>query len=229
MSERETPREHRVRMRAETLRYKRAALQLAQRDNLLMEIEEISETCENLAWSVGDDEKLHDVFDGDTDAIHEFRFRFSDLSARCSRLYEELREGYVTEHFDDFFVGTLGNRYKTVGYDTLEEDYFELTRYQAEVAQTVSGKRLMVLTKETLIAVAGQCFGVMLSFIDVRHQYDCMKSVLDALHDERAELLRNVRDFNTIYNNWQDNIYNMKLLNEFDSVVSRFPDRCWVE
>lgn len=211
--------------RARQIRYKKAALAILQRDSIEDELYEIGNECGELEWAVEDDETLLDVFDGDTDEIREFRFMFSDLSYNCERLQTEIRDGYVTEHFDDFFVGTLGAGYKMVGYDGMEEDYYQLTSFEAELAKTVSGKRLMGLTKETLIAVAGQCIGIMMCFLDIRHSYDCLKTSFDALRDDRAEMLKSVRSVEEAYEKWADDPSNYA----YDRWLSHMPDRVWVE
>ena len=215
--------------KARNQRYKRAALALIQRDRLEDELDTIANECYDLEWAIDDDETLIDIFDGDTDEIHEFRMMFSDLSGKCERLQNCLRDWGVSKYFDDFFTGALGNAYSMVGYDGYEEDYFNLTRYEAEFAQSVSGKRLMVLTKEALIATAGQCFGVMMCFLDIRHSYECLKSTFDMLKDDRTELLKNVRTVEDAYEKTQDDPYNWDVRSEYDNLLSRLPDRVWVD
>ena len=215
--------------KARNQRYKHAALALIQHDRLDDELYNIATECSDLEWTIGDDETLIDIFDGDTDEIHDFRLMFSDLSNKCELLQYRLGDNDVTEHFDDFFVGTLGKPYQMVGYDGMEEDYFSLTRYETEAAQRVSGKRLMALTKENLIAVAGQCFGVMMCFLDIRHSYECLKSTFDMLKDDRTELLKNVRTVEDAYEKTQDDPYNWDVRSEYDNLLSRLPDRVWVD
>lgn len=65
---------------------------------------------------------------------------------------------------DDCTVALIGNRYNTLGYDSEEEDYFSLTGYEQELAQTEAGKRLMRMTKAEMISTIGQCFGITLAF-----------------------------------------------------------------
>ncbi len=215
--------------KARNLRYKRAALALIQRERLCDELYSIQDECCDLEWAVEDDETLLDVFGGDTDEIHAFRMMFADLSNKCERLISTISDGYVTEHFDDFFVGSLGDAYSMVGYDSVEEDYFSLTKFEAELAQGVSGKRLATLTKDTLIATAGQCIGVMMCFLDVRHSYDCLKATFDALRDDRAELLKSVRSVEDAYEKCIQDPYDYRARNDYDSLLSRLPERVWVE
>lgn len=219
--------------KARNLRYRRAALEIMRQDTLADELEKIADECAELEWSIEDDETLVDVFDGDTDEIGEFRMMFSDLSYKCERLYGQLYESCVTEHFDDFFVGSLGSAYQMVGYDGYEEDYFSLTSFEAGWSQTVSRKRLMKLTKDKLISVAGQCIGVMMSFLDIQHSYDCLKAVFDALRDDRTELMKNVKTIEDVYEETQDDSCDLKLesqiLQRYESLLSCLPDRIWVE
>ena len=139
--------------KARTLRYRRPALAMIRRDSIVDELWEISEECESLEYAIADDEKLEEAFDGDSDEIHEFKMRFSDLTYRCDRLREALFENEVNEHFDDFFVGLLGRAYEVVGFDHFEEDYFHLTMYENQFANETCKKRLMSMTKEQLIGI----------------------------------------------------------------------------
>ena len=215
--------------KANQLRYRKAALQLIQRDTLHSELYAMASECSELEWSVEDDETLVDVFDGDTDEIREFRLAFSDLSAKCEQLLSAISDWGVSEHFDDFFVGALGDPYEMVGYDWYEEDYSNLTRYEAHLAQTVSGNRLMRLNKETLISTAGQCIGIMMSFLDIRNQYDCLKTVFDLLRDDRAELLKSVRSIEGAYNDLVNSGYTYDAIRKYENLVSQLPDRVWIE
>jgi hypothetical protein len=215
--------------KARQLRYRRPALALIQRDRIDEELYDIANECAKLEWAVGDDDTLMDVFDGDTDEMYEFRIMFSDLGSNCERLISELYENQVTEHFDDFFVGCLGSAYKMIGYDTAEEDYYHLTQFEAGLAQGVSGKRLMALTKENLIAVAGQCIGIMMSFLDIRHNYACLKATFDLLKDDRSELIKSVRCIEEAYQKTQDNPHDYSARGSYYSLLSRLPDRAWIE
>lgn len=215
--------------KARALRYRKAALAIMQLETISRELYDISNECGELEWAAQDDETLIDVFDGDTDEIYEFRMMFSDLCVKCERLRTQLYEQqYITDYFDDFFVGSLGKAYQMVGFDSVEEDYFSLTQFEPELAQSASGKRLMRLTKEELIAAAGQCIGIMMCVLDIRHSYSCLKAVFDLLRDDRAELVKNVKTVEDAYQKTQDNP-NWKAYDEYDSLLSRLPDRVWVE
>ena len=215
--------------KARNLLYKRPALAMMRRDSIVDEIMEISEDCESLEYAVDDDEKLLDAFDGDSDEAFEFKMRFSDLTYRCERLLEALFENEVNEHFDDFFVGSLGGGYELVGFDQFQEDYFHLTMYESQFANETCKKRLMSMTKEQLIAVAGQCIGSLMSFLDIRHSYDCLKSTLDILRDERAEVMKNVKGISEAYDKVQENPYNREARNLYESLLERLPDVAWVQ
>jgi hypothetical protein len=110
--------------KAKQLRYKKPALQMLSRDTLFSELEEIIEKCGDVGYYTDDDDTLLNALDGDEEEAYEFKMAFFDLEAKSESLYGCLRDSYVTEYFDDFLVGILGNRYNMVGYDSFEEDYF---------------------------------------------------------------------------------------------------------
>lgn len=215
--------------KARNLRYRRPALAMMRRDSIVDELWEISEECESLEYAIEDDEKLEEAFDGDSDEIHEFKMRFSDLTYRCDRLREALCENEVNEHFDDFFVGLLGRAYEVVGFDHFEEDYFNLTRFESQFANETSKKRLMSMTKEQLIATAGQCVGTFVSFLDVRHEYDSLKSTLDILRDERAEVMKSVKSISEAWEKLQENQFNRDAARHYEALLERLPDIAWVQ
>lgn len=216
--------------KARNLRYRRPALAMIRRDAIMDEINEIGDECALLEYTVEDDEKLIDAFDGDSDEAFEFRMMFSALTDKCERLTRALTDTEVTEHFDDFFVGLLGgSAYKVIGFDSFEEDYFALTQFETQVAHETSGKRLMGLTKENLLATAGQCIGIMMCLLDIRHSYDCLKSTLDILRDERAEVMKSVKCISEVWEKLQENPYNREARNLYESLLERLPDVAWVQ
>jgi hypothetical protein len=163
------------------------------------ELNEISDNAYEYEWSVMEDETLIDALSGNSDDLYEFRFMFSDLASRCESLREALENTHVSEHFNDLFVGIVGNKFNLVGFDSFEEDYFALASFQTDLAQNESAKRLMRLSKETLLSVAGQCFGIAVSILDLRHTFDCLTSALELLRGNRTVLLKNIKDIEEAY------------------------------
>jgi len=213
--------------KAKQIRYKKAALAIMWLESIKDELYTIASECEELEWAISDDETLLDVLDGDSEDIEEFRFMFADLSANCNRLHETLQDSYVTEHFDDFFVKILGDKYTVIGFDKYQEDYYGLTSYEQNWAQSESAKRLKRLTKDDLLSISGQCFGIALSIVDIRHTYDCLKSAFDLLKGDRVELLKNVKDIEAAYEA-VENGADSYATNHFDNLLWRLPDKVWI-
>jgi len=219
--------------KAKEKRYRRAALDMMQLDSLGSELDKIAEECGNYEWDISEDDSLIDALSGNTDDLHEFRFMFTDLSARCDQLNEAMRNRYINEHFDDFFVGIIGNKYNLIGYDSHEEDYFSLVDWQTGWAKRESAKRLMRLNKETLLSVAGQCFGIAISILDIRHTFDCLTSALELLRGNRVALLRNIKDVEDAYEaaeqrNFRNYGEGSEATNHFDELLWRLPDKVWL-
>lgn len=217
--------------RAKNLRYKKAALQAISYDLMNDELYDIASACSDIQYFMSDDKSLVAALDGDEDDAYEFKIMFSDLSAKCEQLQEAVQDNEVREYFDDFMVGILGNKYKTIGFDSLEEDYFGLTRYEGELAQTESGKRIMNLTKQNMLSVAGQCFGTALAFLDIRQAYDYLKATFDILKDQNTSILQIIKDIETAYEEAEtENFYQYSQKTRyFDRLVLSLEDRYWIE
>ena len=213
---------------AQNLRYKRAALAIMRHDSICDILYDIQEECDRLEWAIMEDDDLLNAIDDYDDDRSEFRFAFSELSVDCERLYEALQCNEVTEHFDDFLVGTVGNKYTPIGYDDYENDYFHLTKYDERLAQEESCKRLVRLTKSDLISVAGQCIGVMMAVLDIRSKFDSLNAAISLLKGERLQLLQDIENVETAYEKAAHEYFIGEQTKKLDDIAVRLPVEVWV-
>lgn len=204
---------------------------------LRVELDDIRDACDTIHWWTDqDDETLLNALDGDDEDVWEFKLAFSHLEAKADELFETIYELCRYEDdfgqvYDDCTVALIGNRYQTIGYDSFEEDYYALAGYEQGLAQTESGKRLMRRTKAEIISTVGQCFGILIAFLDLRQQYDYLKATFDILRDENTSMLQQVREIDAAYKalvtaDWSARSEAEK---KFDRLLSALPDRVWVE
>ena len=204
---------------------------------LRVELDDIRDACDTIHWWTDqDDETLLNALDGDDEDVWEFKLAFSHLEAKADELFETIHELCRYEDdfgqvYDDCTVALIGNRYQTIGYDGFEEDYYSLTGYELGLAQTESGKRLMRRTKAEIISIIGQCFGILIAFLDLRQQYDYLKATFDILRDENTSMLQQVREIDAAYKalvtaDWAGRSEAEK---KFDRLLAALPDRAWVE
>lgn len=221
--------------RTRALRYKRPALASMGYEWLDSELGEIAEACNDVAWYAQDDDALLAALDGDDEEAFEFRMMFSDLSTQCSalqsRLYElgQRDEDGAARTYNDCTVALIGNRYQTIGFDTLEEDYYSLTSYQQELAHTEAGKRLMRHTKAEILSIIGQSVGILVAFLDMRQRYDYLKATMDVLRDGNQSILQAVKELEKIYEEAAAAGFSGKAGDRFDELLWTVPERMWVE
>lgn len=194
-------REEQRRQHAASLRYRRPALAMMGYDMIQESLYEMSSFCDDIRWA--EENCTQPVLDGDEDDGAGYRMEFSDLEAAMDTLSEQL-DVIEPETFDDCTVGLIGNRYRLIGYDSYEEDYFSLCSWDRDRAQTVAGKRLTRLTKSDMIATIGQCVGILLAFYDLRQQYDCIRAALDIVLGQNLDELHTVRSIEEAYERWCD-------------------------
>jgi hypothetical protein len=214
--------------KAKQMRYKKPALQMLARELIFSELEEIREKCADITYYTSDEETLLNALDGEEEEAFEFKIAFCDLEQKADRIYEALRETYVTEYFDDFMVGILGNKYRMIGYDDYEEDYFSLVSYEERAAFSEAGKRIMRLTKEKMISVSGQCMGIFVAMLDIRQKYDSLKATFDILLGENTSLLNQVKEIEALYEEAMTERNGGKKTRQLDSLVSLLPDTVWI-
>jgi len=214
--------------KAKQMRYKKAAMQIYNIEQITDELYNISNECDEIRYFMSDDETLTSALNVDDEEAYEFRMLFMDLSAKCEKLDGILREEYVSEHFDDFLVGMLGNRFNTIGYDGYEEDYYNLTRYESELAQSESGKRALRLTKEQLLSTCGHCLGIVISFLDVRHSFDYLKASFDILKENNTSILKVIKDIEALYEKAVDDGFYGENKKLFNAYIEGLPDEVWL-
>ncbi len=218
--------------RSRALRYKRPALESLSWDSIMGELEQISEACSDVRYFIDrDGESLLNALLGDEEEEYEFRMMFSDLSGKADALGEAMYEFESQEDFDDCTVALIGNRYKLVGFDEYEEDYFGLCGYERDLAVTEAGKRLLRRTKPEMLAAIGQSVGTLLAFLDLREKYDYLKATMDVLRDGNTSVLRTLKAIDEVYDraeavgfaSWED------ATRELDRLIETLPERVWVE
>ncbi|MGN0999736.1 MAG: hypothetical protein ACI4PO_09310 [Faecousia sp.] len=219
--------------KAKNLMFKRPALASCNYEDIDRELDEISEACDEVRYFVEQDEDtMLQALGDDEDAEFEFRMAFCDLSYACDQLRTALWEcGETTEDFNDCTVALIGNRYELVGYDSYEEDYFSLTSYEAKLAETEAGKRLMRKTKADMIASIGQALGILISFLDIRQKYDYLKAAFDVLRDQNVSVIKQIKEIESLYEKCDDDgWYEWKdSVRHFNELCESLPDRMWIE
>lgn len=91
------------RWKAMNLRYKKPIVKDLNLDAIKEALCEIGDECDDVQYYLDyHEETLLNALDGDEDDAYEFRMMFSDLSAECDQMWEDLRKEYVPEYFDLF-------------------------------------------------------------------------------------------------------------------------------
>ena len=231
--------------RSYSLRYKRPALASMGYEAIIEELWNIQDSVSNVVYYMEDkeDETLLNALNGDEEAEWEFRLVFAQLEGKLEELQGSLEEARRSAEwifngsdfqriFDDCLVALIGNRYNLIGaFQDVDgsEDYVSLTGYQAEIEETEAGKRLMRATKAQILSTIGVCLGILISFLDLRQQYDYLKATLDILRDENTSLLQTVKEIDRLYDEASEEGVNSDKWKQFDLLLAALPDRTWLE
>lgn len=221
------------RKKARELRYRKPIVKDINFDTIQQELWDIREACDDVEYYFeDDDDSLINALAGDEDEAHEFKMMFADLSAECEQMQEDLECEYIPECFDSFFVsigaGDKGGGY--LGWDSYEHDYFRLSCTDSYVEGKCTEK-LMRMTKAHLIESARICFRVYVSYLGIRHRYDCLKAAMDILRDENTGYLQMVRKIEDAYEKADaHHFYSWhQETRDFERLLSCMPDMAWVQ
>lgn len=220
--------------RSRNLRYKKPALAGLSFYEIMEKLDEISGACSDIHYAFEDDETLINALDGDEEQAWEFKMAFSALESEAYQLEENLRENVMfsddcEREFDDLSVALIGNRFRMLGYDDYEEDYYNLTGYEERLAQTEAGKRVMRKTKQEMLSAIGQTLGIILSFQNVEMKYEYIKATIDIFRDENTSVLKTVKEIEDAYDKAANNDFYGQQDRDFDRLIRELPDRIWIE
>lgn len=220
--------------KARNMRYKKPMLASLGWSEIENRLNDIEEECASVHYFTDDEsDSLVAALDGDEDEAYEFRMTFADIEAKCDNLRRVIGELSYDEdtydYFEDFFntctVALLGNRYDVVGFDTYEEDYMSMARYEQDLATTEAGKKLMRMTKAEMISCIGQCFGIVLSFADLENQYQSISAAMAVLRSENITIIGTIKEIEAAFNRCEE-YYNDP---EYKRLIKCLPDRVWLE
>lgn len=191
------------RFKAKQLRYKKPIVKNLNLDFIQQDLWDIQEACEDVHWytdSEDGNDSLVNALSGDEDEAYEFRMTFADLCAECERLSEDIRDEWIPDCFDIFFVTVgAGETYGgLLGFDEYEQDYFGIGCSDSWAEDEIK-KKLKQMTKDEMIAAARQCFKVYSAYIGLRSRYDSLKAAIDVLRDKNSGHLQVVKEIEKLY------------------------------
>lgn len=222
--------------KAKQLRCKRPIVKNLNLEYITQDLWDIQEVCEDVRWFTDSDdgeETLINALCGDEDEAYEFKMAFADLCAECERMFDDLHEEWVPECFDIFFVSAgAGETYGgLLGYDEWENDYFGIG-YSDSFAEDEAMTKLKRMTKDDLIAAAGQCFKIYSAYIGLRNRYDSLKAAIDILRDKNTGIIQVVKKIEELYEEaqgqqgvWKEYSKEWK---EFERYTDALPQEAWI-
>lgn len=224
------------REKARQLRYKKPIVKELNLETIIDKLWEIREICEDIHWYTDtDEETLINALDGDEDEAYEFKMMFSDLCAECEQMFNDLKEGWVPEFFDKFFVavGTGDSFGGILGFDSYEKDYYGIDCMDS-FAVDEAKKALKRMTKDDLIEASMQCFKIYQGYIALRNRYDCLKAALDIIHDQNTGYLQMVKRIEEVYERAERDSSGFKYTctradQELDLILDNLPQEVWIQ
>ncbi len=223
------------RIKAFNLRYKKAIAKDINLEQIQEDLDSVMEACDEVRYYFEeDDDTLINALDGNEDEAFEFKIMFANLSAECESMYADLRQEYIPDCFDNFFVA-VGKEEQLLGWDSYEGDYFGLSfSFEAELARKEAEKRLLRLGKQQLVEAAQICFVIFRAYIGLMYRYDCLKAAMDILRDKNTGYLQLVKQINETYekandasdgfrHNWGQEV------KEYERLLACLPDMAWIQ
>lgn len=221
------------RYKAMQLRYKKPIAKNLNLEAIQQDLWDIQEACEDVHWftdSEDGNDSLINALSGDEDEAYEFKMAFADLCAECERMFEDLKEEWVPDCFDIFFVAAGAG--DLLGWDSYEQDYYGIGCSES-FAEDEAKNKLKQMTKDEMIAAVRQCFRVYTAYIGLRNRYDSLKAAIDILRDQNTGYLQVVKEIEKLYEaaqTKQDRYAGYsKEWKEFERYTDALPPEAWIQ
>lgn len=224
------------RHKAHQLRYKKPIVRDLNLDVIVQGLWDIQGECGDIRWYTDSEDgtdSLINALDGDDEEAYEFKMAFADLCAECERMSDDLKEEWVPDCFDIFFVAagageTAGG---ILGWDAFEGDYFGIGGLDC-FAEDEARKKLKQMTKDDLITAARQCLKIYQAYIGLRNRYDNLKAAIDILRDQNTGHLQAVKEIEKLYeaaseDEWSRREYS-KESREWKRYTDALPPEAWI-
>lgn len=240
------------RLKIRKIMLRRPACKVLRWDRIRDDLIEIQEEVSEAQWMSGTEYgKLCEAVDYDDEILYEFRIAFSDLAGQCQQMCYDMdalremeQEVFYGEEDDeyndppalfDLFFPAINTPGEIWGYDVTEHDYFGFqSAYDEDEAREQARKRLMRLTKEQLIKLAGLCMEIARQYLSLISRYDALSSVLAILKREEETRMKTIVRLEQLYEEASKETDGFKWdwgakNRAFDNALGELPDRIWIE
>lgn len=222
--------EEQKRLKAKEMRYKKPIVKDLNFDTIRIELWEMQEACNEIAYL--DDDTILNAFGDDDEDAAEFKITFETLAYDADRMAEDLENEYVPEYFDTFFAAIGAGDYGggLMGFDSCENDYFGLMDYEEGWAEEEAQKKLERLTKKELIEAAGICSKVLFCYVGLKYRYDCLKASFDIIRGKALGYIEVIKEIDKAYKDMFSDDYNTqkKAVDSFERLTMELPEEVWL-
>lgn len=193
-----------IREKARNKRYKKPLNMDFNIESILTNLFDISSECCDVQYYFEadyDSDLLCDLFGGE-DQLQEFKVMFSDLSAQCEQMNEDLRDPFlcIPKWFDAFFAGISDDSQTMLGWDSFEQDYFGLLPgFESRVAISEARKKVERCTKEEILDGASLCFRIAVNYLSLKSRYEDLKASMDIIRERNRAELDALHKINEVY------------------------------
>ncbi len=217
------------REKAKNLRYKKPISKYINFDHIIDTLYEIQEECEEVRWYTdNDNDLLIDALDGDEDDAYEFKMTFADLCAECEKMLEDVSFYFQIEHFKDVFntlFAAVEDPDNLFGWDSYEKDYLGID--YPDIAKDEAYKKLLRLTKQSLVEYAGVSYKILMGFVGLENRYDNLKASMDILKAKNDGHIQTIKKIEELYNKIDFRVYTRNS-EDFDRFCSQVPQEMWL-
>ena len=160
-------------------------------------------------------------------AMEDFYTELTYITSRAEDLLQEMHShNYDEDEFNLAAVSVLGRRYKVLGYDVVEEDYYAMFDNAEEWATDEAARKFKTRTKDEMLRTWSKLLTVIITYLDVKSAWDGIMYAIELINNEGTKLEKVMNAVERAYKNlWGDRASEK----DFALAVSKIPQRMWIE
>lgn len=211
---------------SETPLWKKSMLRNLNLSDILFNLDEISENGDPFGYE-NDYLKKSEYYEYYEELFNELSAGAYDLSEAIMEFETGLYYDFDEKLWDIFTVGLLGERDTILGYDPVQEDYYNILdpeSFDLDLAVKTAEKKILKMTKADMLRCFRTVLVTLICYFDLKSAHDCLTAVVTELEERGAILVEKNNQINNLYKDLTG-----ANGEEFDRLIKRIPQRMWVE
>lgn len=216
-----------MKQKARNLRYKKPLASELNYESIIGNLWNMREECGQV--NIYDRDLIEDAIGDEEDADH-FIMEFQMLDNDIERAIDDMSNyDFEQENYDLCLVAANADSSGYMGYDTYEEDYFQLGDYESEAAVKESVERLKRMKKDEIIEAFHFSIRLVALYETIKYRFDCLQTSIQTIKDKTTVSKQMLDELAKLYDECEASGWRWDIVRKFDNMTDALPPEVWLK